>query len=50
MTSVHAASIAVPSLDDTELGGVLEDTAGAHRGIDLIRDGIQLLALSLIHI
>lgn len=32
------------SVDDTELGGVLADTAGIHPGIDLIRDGIHLLA------
>ena len=46
MTSVHTASTTVPAVDDTELGGVLEDTAGVHPGIDLIRDGIQLLATS----
>jgi hypothetical protein len=42
---VHTADNAVPSLDDTELGGLLEDLAGFHPGIDLIRDGIRLLAL-----
>lgn len=34
----------VKPLDD-ELDGQLEDTAGVHAGIDLIRDGIRLLAL-----
>ncbi|MFD7980218.1 hypothetical protein [Streptomyces sp. NPDC059071] len=33
-----------PALDE-ELAGVLEDTAGVHSGIDMIRDGIRLLAL-----
>jgi hypothetical protein len=45
----HAAPIPsrtrpVPPLDD-ELDGQLEDTAGVHAGIDMIRDGIRLLAL-----
>jgi hypothetical protein len=35
---------AVPPLDD-DLDGQLEDTAGIHPGIDMIRDGIRLLAL-----
>lgn len=43
---VHTAANAVPPLD-TELAGVLEDIAEAqHPGIDLICDGIRLLALS----
>ncbi|WP_399559622.1 hypothetical protein OIA45_48595 (plasmid) [Streptomyces chartreusis] len=42
---VHTADNAVPPVDDTELGGLLEDLAGFHAGIDLIRDGIRLLAL-----
>jgi hypothetical protein len=42
---VHTADNAVPSLAGTELGGLLEDLAGFHPGIDLIRDGIRLLAL-----
>lgn len=44
MNRVHTAANAVPPVDGTELGGVLEDTAGIHPGIDLIRDGIRLLA------
>lgn len=39
------AGNAVPPLDGTELGGVLQDLAGFSAGIDLIRDGIRLLAL-----
>lgn len=35
----------VPPLDDDGLGGVLDDTAGAHPGIDMIRDGLRRLAL-----
>ena len=35
----------VPALDDDGLGGILDDTAGIHAGIDMIRDGIRLLAL-----
>ncbi|MDX5526051.1 hypothetical protein PV677_35885 [Streptomyces sp. DE06-01C] len=41
---VHTAGNAVPPLD-TDLAGVLDDLAGIHPGIDLIRDGIRLLAL-----
>ncbi|MFB8182594.1 hypothetical protein ACFC8N_42725 [Streptomyces sp. NPDC055966] len=41
---VHTAANAVPPLDD-ELAGRLEDLDGIHAGIDLIRDGIRLLAL-----
>jgi hypothetical protein len=42
---VHVASNAVPPLDD-ELAGLLDDVADAHHpGIDLICDGIRLLAL-----
>lgn len=41
---VHTADNAVPPLDD-ELAGLLEDLDGIHAGIDLIRDGIRLLAL-----
>lgn len=44
-THVHTADGAVPPLDD-DLAGVLDDLAGIHPGIDLIRDGIRLLALS----
>ncbi|MET9725441.1 hypothetical protein [Streptomyces zaomyceticus] len=35
----------VPPLDENGLGGVLDDTAGVHAGVDMIRDGIRLLAL-----
>lgn len=41
---VHTPANAVPPLD-AELAGVLDDLAGIHPGIDLIRDGIRLLAL-----
>lgn len=41
---VHTAGNAVPALDD-ELAGLLEDLAGVHPGIDLIRDGIRHLGL-----
>lgn len=41
---VHTAANAVPPLD-SELAGVLDDLAGIHPGIDLIRDGIRLLGL-----
>ncbi|MGV9891711.1 hypothetical protein [Streptomyces sp. NPDC003395] len=35
---------AVPNVDDTDLGGILADTADIHAGIDLIRNGIRLIA------
>ena len=41
---VHTEGNAVPSVDDTELGGILADLDGIHAGLDLIRDGIRLLA------
>jgi hypothetical protein len=41
---VHTEGNAVPNVDDTELGGLLEDLADIHAGIDLIRDGLRLLA------
>lgn len=41
---VHTAGNAVPPLDP-DLARVLDDLAGIHPGIDLIRDGIRLLAL-----
>ncbi|MFD7855167.1 hypothetical protein ACFV6B_12900 [Streptomyces microflavus] len=45
MTSpVHTTGNAVPPLD-TDLAGALDDLDGIHPGIDLIRDGIRLLAL-----
>ena len=41
---VHTSGNAVPPLDGTELGGVIDDLEGFHPGIDLIRDGIHLIA------
>ncbi|MBE4761722.1 hypothetical protein [Streptomyces caniscabiei] len=41
---VHTAGNAVPPLDGTDLGDVLDDLEGFHPGIDLIRDGIRLIA------
>lgn len=41
---IHTEGNAVPSVDGTELGDLLEDLAGFHPGIDLIRDGIRLIA------
>ncbi|MET7713690.1 hypothetical protein [Streptomyces sp. NPDC005407] len=42
---VHTAGTAIPPVDDDlELAGCLDDTSGVHRGIDLIRDGVRLLA------
>ncbi|MFK0288340.1 hypothetical protein ACIQVL_48890 [Streptomyces sp. NPDC090499] len=35
---------AVPSVDGTDLGDTLTDLDGIHPGIDLIRDGVRLLA------
>lgn len=43
--NVHTAANAVPAIDGTELGGLLDDLAGFHPGIDLIRDGLRLIAL-----
>ncbi|MEU9014270.1 hypothetical protein AB0D12_31775 [Streptomyces sp. NPDC048479] len=40
---VHTADNAVPPLDE-DLAGCLDDLAGVHPGIDLIRDGYRLLA------
>lgn len=42
---VHTAGNAVPPLDP-DLDGALDDLAGIHPGIDLIRDGIRHLALT----
>lgn len=42
---VHTAGNAVPPLDP-DLAGTLDDLTGIHAGIDLIRDGISLLALT----
>jgi hypothetical protein len=41
---LHTPANAVPSVDDSELGIVLDDLAHIHAGIDLIRDGLRLLA------
>lgn len=43
---VHTEANAVPPVDDTEVGGLLDDLAGIHPGIDLIRDGIRLITTS----
>lgn len=40
----HTAGNAVPNVDGTELGGTLTDLQAVHAGIDLIREGIRLLA------
>jgi hypothetical protein len=42
---LHTDGNAVPPLDGTELGNLLDDLAGIHPGIDLIRDGVRLIAL-----
>ncbi len=44
MNPLHTAGNAVPTLNGTDLGGVLDDLAGFHPGIDLIRDGLRLIA------
>ena len=44
MTAVHTEGNAVPPLDEN-LAYALDRTAGVHAGIDLIRDGIRLIAL-----
>ncbi|MET8746398.1 hypothetical protein [Streptomyces sp. NPDC004728] len=41
---LHTDGNQVPPLDD-DLAGVLDDLAGIHPGIDLLRNGIRLLAL-----
>jgi len=42
---VHTGDNAVPPITGTDLGDVLDDLEGIHAGIDLIRDGLRLLAL-----
>jgi hypothetical protein len=42
--ATRTAANAVPAIDGTELGDVLDDLDGIHAGIDLIRDGIRHLA------
>ncbi|MCX4911826.1 hypothetical protein [Streptomyces sp. NBC_00878] len=44
--NVHTDGNAVPPVDGTELGDVLEDLDGFNAGIDLIRDGIRHIATS----
>ncbi|MDX2658260.1 hypothetical protein PV382_18125 [Streptomyces scabiei] len=41
---VHTAGNAVPAVDGTAVGRLLDDLDGFHPGIDLIRDGIRLIA------
>lgn len=41
---VHTAGNAVPNVDGTDLGDLLEDLADIDAGIDLIRDGLRLIA------
>jgi hypothetical protein len=43
--NVHTEGNAIPPLRGTELGDLLDDLAGVHAGIDLIRDGLRLIAL-----
>lgn len=35
----------VPDVDGTELGGLIDDLRGIHPGLDLMLDGVLLLAL-----
>ena len=42
--SVHTAGNAVPPLDGTDLGNLLEDLGGIHAGLDLMLDGARLIA------
>jgi hypothetical protein len=42
---VHTEGNAIPPLRGTELGDLLDDLTGVHAGIDLIRDGLRLIAL-----
>ncbi|MFM9373247.1 hypothetical protein [Streptomyces sp. Da 82-17] len=41
---LHTDANAVPSIDDTDLGDVLADLSGIHPGLDLIADGLRLIA------
>ena len=41
---LHTEGNAIPSVDGTSLGDTLDDLAHIHPGIDLIRDGLRLLA------
>jgi hypothetical protein len=42
---VHTEGNQIPPLRGTELGDLLDDLTGVHAGIDLIRDGLRLIAL-----
>nr|WSZ21162.1 hypothetical protein OH837_48825 [Streptomyces canus] len=42
---LHTEANAIPTIDGTDIGGLLDDLAGVHHGIDLIRDGLRHLAL-----
>jgi hypothetical protein len=42
---LHTEANAVPALDGTDLGNLLEDLDGFDAGIDLIRAGLRLIAL-----
>ncbi|MFE1451982.1 hypothetical protein [Streptomyces olivaceoviridis] len=41
---VHTEHNAVPNVDGTDLGDLMEDLRGIHPGIDLILDGYRLIA------
>ena len=41
---LHTEANAIPSVNGTPLGDVLDDLANIHPGIDLIRDGLRLIA------
>ncbi|MFI2620365.1 hypothetical protein [Streptomyces sp. NPDC018584] len=41
---LHTAGNAVPNVDDTELGELLADLRGVHAGVDLVLDGLRLIA------
>jgi hypothetical protein len=47
---LHTPANAVPSVDDTELGIVLDAIRGIHPGLDLIADGYRLIALDRLSI
>lgn len=41
---LHTAANAVPTIDGTDLGDLLEELRGIHAGIDLILDGLRHIA------
>lgn len=43
---VHTDANAVPPLDGTELGDLLDDLSGFDAGIDMLCDAVRLIALS----